>query len=188
MKIVRNIMFVALPCVALFACGTHIFTAQESYEAKTPHKMWYYKPGMTAEQRSNDMLSCRMAASNIVGQRLKTYQNPYRYTTIQTQCSRNPFNIADTSVTCTQTGGKVYGGEIEQYDANSNLRNEYLNNCLMQKGYLIDVDIPACPKGIDIQSQEKDKHFPQNIDRTCWAPKAGYEGDVSMNHIIIGAY
>ena len=76
---------------------------------------------MTAARLQNDMTDCQMEAAQWVPQHILTSTTPIRSSPAETQCVTK-----GNTVTCTTTGGEIYGRETHSYDANEGLRQ---GNC-----------------------------------------------------------
>ncbi len=104
----------------------------------TQNDLYLYREGATVARADRDFFDCRLAAARAVPTNTQIGTTPTYTTPIQTNC----YNVGYTTQ-CTTTGGQVYGGRAYSYDANSNIRTEFLARCLASKGYSA-VELPRC--------------------------------------------
>jgi hypothetical protein len=78
----------------------------------------------------SDELECRVQAAKTVPNNTQIGQNP----TYAVPSTTNCYNLG-TVISCSQSGGQVYGGDTYSYDANAGLRSEVTNQCMAKKGY-----------------------------------------------------
>lgn len=97
-----------------------------------------WREGATAGQASSAQTDCQIEAANRVPQSIQTYTTPVYRTPSNVQC-----NAIGTYVSCQEYGGQVYGGNLQTYDANAELRLAATQQCLAKKGFGI-ATIPAC--------------------------------------------
>lgn len=99
--------------------------------------MWY-REGVSPMKVNSDSTDCQVAAAQRVPVNSQLGQTPVYYTPVQTQCYGY-----GSSVSCTQTGGQSYGGNVYSYDANAGLRSRVTQQCMMNKGYQL-INIRKC--------------------------------------------
>ncbi len=97
-----------------------------------------WREGATAAQADSAQTDCLIEAANRVPQSVQTYSTPVYRTPSNVQCSSY-----GNYVNCQEYGGQVYGGDIQSYDANAELRLRATQQCLGKKGFGI-ATIPAC--------------------------------------------
>jgi hypothetical protein len=86
----------------------------------------------------SELTDCQVYAAQTVPANTQVGQNPTYVTPTNTNCY-----AIGTSVTCSQTGGNVYGGDVYSYDANAPLRQSVITNCMNKKGYFY-ISLPEC--------------------------------------------
>lgn len=97
-----------------------------------------YKPGTTAEQRSNVLTGCETQALSNVPRAMASAVTPTYTTPSNVQCYGS-----GNYVNCHQYGGQTYGGNLYSYDANQELRDRVTMQCLQTKGYQV-ISLPQC--------------------------------------------
>lgn len=113
--------------LALFAVS-----ACSSASAPVSSPDYNFRSNTSISQKTSDLLSCRVAAENIVPQKLVVKSD-----TAHTYCSNYRGNVS-----C-----NTYGGDVRSYDANSGLRGDVLDQCLIEKGYQ-QAAVPVCPESV----------------------------------------
>lgn len=91
--------------------------------------MWY-QAGVSPGKVYNDSTDCQVAAAQRVPVNSQLRQTPVFTTPVQTSCFGYGY-----SVSCTQTGGQTYGGDVYSVDANARLRSRVIGQCMMNRGY-----------------------------------------------------
>lgn len=114
----------------LFLCGALVVSACDT--ALPPQAYYNYRSNTTMTQKSSDLLACRVAAENIVPQKMTVTSDPAR-----TYCSNYGRNVSCSS----------YGGTVSSYDANSGLRGDVIDQCMSGKGYQ-RTPVPECPSSV----------------------------------------
>ncbi|MCT4370066.1 hypothetical protein CLG85_006850 [Yangia mangrovi] len=140
-------------------------TAQLVTQGKPIDIVYPVKAGVTAGQLQNDVTDCQIEAAQRVPQQILTTTTPTHSTPAETQCVTK-----GKTVTCTTTGGEIYGGETYSYDANEGLRARAEGQCLSGKGYRL-ATIPKCPAG-DATRPVMSQLYPLSA-ATCYLPGAG---------------
>ena len=112
-------------CVALAAC---VPTTQ----------LTYWQPGVPPVTRQSDYTDCRVEAANRVPASMQIGTTPAYTTPVSTTCSG-----IGNSVFCSSTGGNVIGGNVYSYDANANIRDSVIQQCLARRGYQ-RITFPIC--------------------------------------------
>lgn len=158
MKLTR-IYFVAL--VGLAACGAQSLSHHDNYLAGNP-LTFDYKAGVGGAQIQNDKTDCQVSAVQKVPQHMVIKTSPSYTVPTQTYCNR-----IGNQVFCNQSGGQTYGGDVSSTDANANLRAQVWSQCMAKKGYR-RVNIPACPKGVDLSSQRNETVLRPLSRKTCY--------------------
>ena len=95
-----------------------------------------YKHNVTKAVANKEMLDCEVKAANVVPSNISTYTTPKRTTPVQCETDRFFGNVS-----C--SGGQTFGGNTVSRDLNANLRNRYIEQCLMDKGYSM-LSYPHC--------------------------------------------
>lgn len=95
-----------------------------------------YRANTSNSDKAMDDVDCQIEATNRVAPNVQlattpTYITPTYFTPMTTSCYGG---------ICTTTGGQIqggqtYGGETYSYDANSQLRESAVDQCMMRKGY-----------------------------------------------------
>ena len=159
----------ALSLLLLAGCAAGTMTLYEAYKAGKPFPM-YYKTGADFAQISNDNTNCQIEAAQRVPARTEFTQTPTYTSSAQTICNSygTGYGVTSSSQTfCTQFGGDTYGGDIQSYDANTELRHEAAHQCMGKKGYRY-VGIPPCPSGVDISGQDNERVLRPLAATTCY--------------------
>ena len=103
-----------------------------------------WKSGAALSLVDRDLFACTTAGAREVPFFNDTATTEIYTTPIQTTCQ--PLGNGQTR--CTTTGGQVMGGQVYSYDANADLRRDYVNRCMAGKGYSA-ASVPSCaPKVI----------------------------------------
>ena len=97
-----------------------------------------YKPGSSGGQRSSVLTDCETQAISKVPRAIATGVTPSYSTPSNVQCYGT-----GNYVSCQEYGGQTYGGNVYNYDANQDLRDRVVKQCLQQKGYQV-VSLPKC--------------------------------------------
>ena len=107
-----------------------------------------WKQGTTPDQRASDETNCAVAASQQVPSAMAVAQTPV-YTTptyaspTYTSCYGYGYGASCTTTGGQISGGQTYGGQVYSYDANSQLRQRVVAQCMAQKGYA-NYSFPTC--------------------------------------------
>jgi hypothetical protein len=110
-----------------------------------PEPVWYgHKPKTTFSQKTKDYLACEVLGAKevpvatVVGT-TPSYTTPKYDNPVYCNTSGNLYsNSYSSSTTCTgggTSGGQTYGGQTYSYDANAQLRKDFIGNCVESKGY-----------------------------------------------------
>src|ERR1700722_6970669 len=99
---------------------------------------FWYKVNSVPNSGQSELTDCQVYAAQTVPANTQVGQNPTYVTPTNTNCY-----AIGTSVTCSQTGGNVYGGDVYSYDANAPLRQSVITNCMNKKGYFY-ISLPEC--------------------------------------------
>lgn len=97
-----------------------------------------WREGATGPQASSAQTDCMIEAANRVPEAARTYSTPVYRAPSNVQCS-----TIGNYVNCQEYGGQVYGGQIQTYDANADLRMRATEQCLAKRGFSV-VQFPAC--------------------------------------------
>lgn len=105
---------------------------------------YVYKEGATVSLKSSEMFSCRLNAAREVPVNTQVASTP----TYQTPTYTSPYYTTCNGYSCVTTGGQtsggqIYGGQTYSYDANDEMRNEYVVRCMAGKGYQFS-EFPRC--------------------------------------------
>ncbi len=164
---------IIVPILLLTGCASSALTPYQAYKAGKPFPM-YYKAGVNFAQIANANTNCRIEAAQRVPARTQIVQTPTYTTPVQTMCNGygtgfgTGYGVSTTAQTyCTQYGGQTYGGDIQSYDANIELRNQAELQCMAAKGYRA-VNIPACPAGVDLSDQANERVLRPLKPTTCY--------------------
>jgi hypothetical protein len=103
---------------------------------------YVYKSGASLGTKDRDLVQCSVAAAREVPVNTQIGQTSTYVTPVQTSCYRTY-----GGVNCQSTGGDVYGGKIYSYDANSDVRRGFLDQCMASKGYST-ATISQCPPNV----------------------------------------
>ena len=142
-------------------------TTYDAYRAGKPMPM-FYKGGVGFGKIASDNTDCQVEAVQRVPAQVQTTQTPVYTTPVSTTC-----NQIGTQTFCNQMGGQTYGGQTQSYDVNSGLRQQVHSQCMAKKGYRY-LNIPACPAGTDITSQDQERVLRPLSATTCYqADKTG---------------
>lgn len=100
----------------------------------------FVKKGATVSQRDIDFTDCEVAAVNKVPPSMKvattpSYTTPVTVTPTHTNCYGYGYSVSCYNYGGTVYGGQTYGGEVYSYDANQDLRDRVLLQCMAQKGW-----------------------------------------------------
>jgi len=142
----------------------------DNYKAGNPLRAFPYKAGVGWAQIDRDKTDCEIEAAQRVPQNIVVQTSPTWSTPTQTSC-----NQIGTQTFCNTTGGQTYGGQTTSSDANAGLRARAYAQCMGRKNYRF-VDIPACPAGTDLSSQNNETVLRPLSRRTCYQayPSGGY--------------
>ncbi len=88
---------------------------------------------------------------------------PTYVTPIQTNCYNYGY-----SVSCTTTGGDVYGGQTYSYDANAKLRDRVVGQCMEDLGYQA-ISLEQCPPGVLEKAGPVAPRMPAVANNSCAA-------------------
>lgn len=121
-------VYLSLSAIALVAC-----LPSQPYT-------FAWREGATAAQADTAQTDCMIEAANRVPQSVRTYTTPVYRTPSNVQCT-----TIGNYVSCQEYGGQVYGGDVQTYDANAELRDRATVQCLARKGYGV-ATIPVCTK------------------------------------------
>lgn len=121
MQFIRPLVLLTLPIVA--GCVTDGFSPGKSVQA-------YLKPGTTRAERQVDRFQCQLASVQQVPTSLRTASSPGYSTPGSVSCSTYA-----GQTTCNQIGGDYVSGSVRTYDANSALRERFIEVCMTGKGY-----------------------------------------------------
>lgn len=126
-----------------------------------------FKEGATVSSKSNEMFSCRLAATKQVPVNTQiastpVYQTPTYTTPYYTTC--NGYSCITTGGQT--TGGQIYGGQTYSYDANAEIRDEFVARCMAGKGYQF-AQLPVCASG------SVPKSLTQELNGKLRAPREG---------------
>lgn len=99
---------------------------------------YFYNSAADVSQAHRADYQCELAAVNAVPPSIRVTTTPIYTTPGTLQCYG-----AGYSPPCYTTGGLIYGGHTQTYDANESLRNEYYGNCMAQKGWSV-LRLPNC--------------------------------------------
>jgi len=94
-----------------------------------PVNFWY-RAGAVPNASNAALLQCRIDAANMVPINTQLATTPQYRTPVTTNCHNY-----GGSIQCNQSGGQVFGGQTYSYDANSDLRGQYANQCMNNQGY-----------------------------------------------------
>jgi hypothetical protein len=147
--------------IALGGCEAPPMTYLEAYRAGMPFNM-FYRGGVSFQRIANDNVDCQVEAAQRVPTQILVSQTPIYTSPASTICS--PIG---GQLFCDQVGGRTYGGQIQSYDANSELRERAHMQCMARSGYRY-VSIPACPAGVDISSQDNEPVLRPLSATTCY--------------------
>ncbi|MDE9451332.1 hypothetical protein J3R80_12725 [Aliiroseovarius sp. Z3] len=137
-------------------------TPYEKYLEGKPLVNYPYKAGASPANIRNIGTDCEIEAAQRVPQNIVVRTTPTYTTPTQTYCNR-----VGTQVLCNTTGGQTYGGQVSSYDANANLRVRAYAQCMSRRGVRF-LNIPACPNGVDLSSQNNEKVLRPLSKRTCY--------------------
>ena len=145
-------------------------TPYEQYQAGVPLRAYPYKAGVSFARIDSDRTDCQIEAAQRVPQNIVVSTTPSYSTPVQTTC-----NQIGTQTFCNQTGGQTYGGQTTSSDANAGLRVRAYGQCMANKNYRF-VDIPACPQGVDLSSQNNEPVLRPLSRTTCYQiyPSGGF--------------
>lgn len=152
---------------------------------KPEPSLYGYKPKTTFSQKTKDYLACQVLAAKEVpvatvvdtkpSFTLPTYNNPVYCNTSGNLYGNNYSNTYSSrysgSTTCTgggTSGGQTIGGEVYSYDANAQLRDDFIVNCIESKGYKL-TNIFWC-KSKDVPKDLKvnmNSFIPQPTEGSC---------------------
>ncbi|SNY90693.1 hypothetical protein SAMN04515647_0865 [Cohaesibacter sp. ES.047] len=120
--IMKNLgaMSAALMSIALSGCVT-----QTDY---------MYKPNTSYGTKADALLECKLQGAQRVPSNTRVGSTPVYVTPATTYCSGGY---------CNSYGGQVTGGDVYTYDANQELRDDLINQCLRRKGYTV-TQVPVC--------------------------------------------
>lgn len=128
-----------------------IFALTAACVVQTQSETLIWREGVDFSTRQNDYTNCEVASLQQVPRAIATAQTPI-VRTPQTTFSPATTRCygAGNMVNCTTTpaivsGGQVSGGQIYSYDANGDLRQRVLEQCMINKGYQL-VTLPPCTK------------------------------------------
>jgi len=126
-----------------------------------------FKEGATVSTKSSDMFSCRLAATKQVPVNSQIASTP----TYQTPTYTSPYYTTCSGYSCVTTGGQttggqVYGGQTYSYDANADIRDEFVARCMAGKGYQF-AQLPNCSSG------SVSKSLAQSLTGKLRAPREG---------------
>lgn len=141
---------------------------------------YIYKQGSTNAELANDVLNCRVEASQRVPSSMQVGQTPTWTTPQQTSCYGTNYGYG-TQANCYTTGGQTYGGQTYSYDANEALRKQVADQCLARKGWRL-INLPACAKGVDV-SQLKDRWTSRMNPLKASSCYIGMEDDMYIGHL-----
>lgn len=149
-----------LVCVALAGC------------VEAP-PVWY-REGATGAAVSRARLDCDVLAVNRVPTNTQISTIPAVVSPTYTSCRPG----YGGNVSCTTTGGQVYGGGVTSYDANAGLRHQVVAQCMESKGWQ-KITLPYCTDAVSFSYWRRVKADPGYFSRqqtpkitasTCVAP------------------
>jgi hypothetical protein len=97
----------------------------------------YHKAGTSVALMNDTQTTCEVEALGKVPVDRRIEREPVRIV---------PRRVCDSKNNCTTVYDRV-GGEVRTYDANEDLRQRVLNQCMTAKGYTY-VELPACSQSI----------------------------------------
>ena len=97
----------------------------------------YYKAGTSVAPMNDTQTTCEVEALGKVPVDQRIVREPVRIV---------PRQVCNKKGDCTTVYDRI-GGEIRTYDANVDLRQRVLNQCMTAKGYTY-VELPACSQSI----------------------------------------
>jgi len=123
-----------------------------------------FRPDTTNQQKVDNFLDCQVQAASAVPISTQlgttpTYTTPITVSPTYTNCSGYGYGRTCTTTGGIVSGGQTYGGQTYSYDANSELRQNYTEQCMRKKGYSI-VTLPTCrpdqiPEGMTASMGDK---------------------------------
>ena len=142
----------------------------DNYKSGKPLQAFPYKAGVGWAEIGSDKTDCEIETAQRVPQNIGVKTTPIYQTRTQTYC-----NQIGTQTFCNTTGGQTYGGQTTSSDANAGLRSRAYAQCMGRKNYRF-VNIPACPAGVDLSSQDNETTLRPLSRRTCYQayPSGGY--------------
>lgn len=128
-----------------------IFALTAACVVQTQAETVFWREGIGFSARQSDFTSCEVASLQQVPRAIATAQTPIVTTpqTIFSPATTRCYGAGNT-VNCTTTpaivaGGQTSGGQIFSYDANSDLRQRVVEQCMASKGYQL-VTLPPCTR------------------------------------------
>jgi hypothetical protein len=104
--------------------------------ACAPLKLWY-KPGATVAASDDRLLRCRTRAAQKIPVNTQTRRTPVQIV---------PRRVCDSDGDCNVYYDRI-GGETIIFDANEDLREDVVAQCMRRGGYT-PVSIPPCPDSL----------------------------------------
>lgn len=127
----------------------------------------WYKEGASPAKINDAATNCAVQAARTVPQNPQIGQTPIYTTPMQTSCYGTSY------VTCTTTGGNIYGGNLYTYDANSGLRDAVMSQCMAKRGYQ-SVELALCSQRVANAVTEVDfATLPKLTKETCLIDMGG---------------
>jgi hypothetical protein len=97
-----------------------------------------YKPGSTREQRMDVTTNCATLALARVPRAMASSVTPSYSTPSNVQCYST-----GNYTNCQETGGQTFGGNAYTFDANQELRDRVVMQCMRENGYTL-ISRPTC--------------------------------------------
>jgi len=91
---------------------------------------FYHKTGSTIYSKQGDWDNCKIQSFRVIPQAIGHSTTPGSYSPGSTFCSTN-----NGFTSCSTIGDSYEAPTITSYDMNSKLRNNFINQCMANKGY-----------------------------------------------------
>lgn len=132
----------------------------------------FYKSGVAVGRLNSDLTDCEVAGVNRVPANTQVRTTPITYSPVREVCP-------DDGGRCRYVGGAIRGGDTYTYDANADLRERFVAQCMGGKGYQ-RVELPACTGQAARRARVTRQSVLPRLDRSLCAFKGSDGGWVFL--------
>ena len=103
-----------------------------------------YKEGSSIAEYERVLYQCKIQANKEVIPRYKERITPITEVPLKKTCTKTKSeNGLSETLECEEVGGYTIGGEVIREDINTELRKQFVNQCISGKGYA-NITLPLC--------------------------------------------